>query len=544
MKVNLGVITVDRVRITALFRDPDPPSITLLPTGVSVKIPATLAGSGLLDLRNGIKGSLDLTIIPAKLRVQAALALQPITSGARSVTGVLAMLGVEFPNPIPLFGTGLGLYGVLGLFAMHFKRNENPSAQVPALDWLSNVAHGDPTDITAWVPEIDRWNFGVGAVTGTLDGGTVFNMKGMLLVELPGPRILIFVKAQLLTKKPDTKGPVESLGILGVVDLNLELAKITIGLALSHEIKDLIKLKVSVEALFTFSDTSKWHLNIGSIEAPASAEILGIYKAKGYLMFAGDEIANFPTPLGTITIPGLAIALGIRAALVLGDEDSGLFLKVSAALDASLVFSPFHVHGALTLKGELRLFIVSISAHASLEVDAPDPTFVSGQTCGEVDFFFFSVEGCVHVDIGTRGGPLPAPPLIVGMSLQSRSPALVDGQGTDAPIDASLGDAKEVNNIGTTHDPDLIVVPIDAVPVLNLHAAPILDTVFATFTLPLDQAPRSFPEGWIDQGGGRSVRYRLRSLEISPPLPPPDPAVGLPKATWQEFTGSAKGADN
>ena len=83
----------------------------------------------------------------------------------------------------------------------------------------------------------------------------------MLLVELPGPRILIFVKAQLLTKKPDTKGPVESLGILGVVDLNLELAKITIGIALNQEIKDLIKLKVPVEALFTTSArvfTMRW----------------------------------------------------------------------------------------------------------------------------------------------------------------------------------------------------------------------------------------------------------------------------------------------
>jgi hypothetical protein len=544
MKVNLGVITVDQLRVTALFRDPDPPSITLQPTAISVNIPKTVTGKGLLDLRDGIKGALDVTVVPAKLRVQAGLALQPITSGARSVTAVLATLGVEFPNPVPLFGTGLGLYGLLGLFAMHFKRNENPAAQVPALDWFNQQAHGDATDITAWVPEIDRWNFGIGAVAGTLEGGTIVNAKGMLLLELPGPRILIFVKAQILTTRPDTKGPVENLGLLGVVDVNLELGKITIGIAINYEAKDLIKLKVPVEELFVFNDVSKWHLNIGSIGVPASAEILGVYKAKGYLMFAGDEIAKFPTPLGEITLPGLAIALGIRAALVLGDEDSGLFLKVSAALDASLVFSPFHVHGSLELKGELRLFIVSISAHASLEVDAPDPTFVSGEACGEVDFFFFSVEGCVHVDIGTRGGPLPAPPLVVGMSLQSRSPALVDGQGTDAPIDASLGDAKPVNDIGTTHDPDLIVVPVDAVPVLNLHAAPILDAGFATFTVPLDQAPRSFPEGWIDQGGGRSVRYRVHALEISPPLPPPDPAAGLPKATWQAFTGSAKGADN
>lgn len=543
MKVNLGVITVDRVRVTALFRDPDPPSITLVPTGVSVKIPGTLTGTGLLDLSNGIKGSLDLTIVPAKLRVQAGLALQHLDAGTRSVTAVLAVLGVEFPNPIPLFGTGLGLYGLLGLFAMHFKRNENPAAQIPALDWLSNRAHGDPTDITAWVPEIDRWNFGVGAVTGTLDGGTVFNMKGMLLVELPGPRILIFIKAQLLTKKPNTKGPVESLGLLGVVDLNFDLHKVTVGIAVNYEIKDLIKLKVPVEALFTFNDASKWHLNIGSIDAPASAEILGIYKAKGYLMFTGDQIANFPTPSGPITLPGLAIALGIRASLVLGDEDSGLFLRVSSALDASLVFSPFHVHGSLLLEGELRLFIVSISASASLEADAPSPAFIRGKACGEVDFFFFSVEGCVRVEIGSQGGPLAPPDLVTGMILQSRSPALVDGQGTDAPIDGSLGEAKAVTSVGTTHDPDLLVVPIDSVPVLKLHAAPVLASGFATFTLPLEQAPRSLPDGWIDQGGGRSVRYRLSSLEIAPPLPPPDPAIGLPKATWQAPTSSPQGAD-
>lgn len=542
MKVNLGVITVDRVRITALFRDPDPPSITLLPTGVSINIPKTLSGQGYIDLNNGIKGSLDVTVIPAKLRMKAGLALQNIQAGGRSVTAALATLAVEFPNPIPLFGTGLGLYGMLGLFAMHYKRNENPSVPVPALEWLTR-AHGDPTDITAWTPDIDRWAFGVGAVAGTMEGGTVFNMKGMLLLELPGPRILLFVKAQILEKRPGTKGATETAALLGVVDVNLALHKLTIGIALNYEAKDLVKVKVPVEVLFSFNDTSKWHLFAGSIDSPASAEILGAFKAKGYLMFAGDQIPNFPAPNGAITLPGLAVALGIRASLVLGDEDARLYLKVSAALDAALVFSPFHVYGSLKLEGELRLFIVSISAHASLEVDAPSPTFIRGEACGKVDFWFFSVEGCVRVEIGNQGDPLVAPPLLTGMVLQSRSPALVDGQGTDSPIDSSLGDAKEVQTVATTHDPDLLVVPIDSVPILKFHAAPVSAPGFTTFTLPIGTAPRSLPQGWIDQGGGRSIRYKLHSVEISPPLPPPPPQVGLPPATWQSFTSSAKGAD-
>jgi len=182
--------------------------------------------------------------------------------------------------------------------------------------------------------------------------------------------------------------------------------------------------------------------------------------------------------------------------LVLGDEGSGLFFKVSAKLDAALVFSPFHIYGLMELRGQLRLFIISISAWATLQVDAPDPVIVDGHACASIDLFFFEISGCIDIHVGPdQPALLEPPPLVDGMVLQSRSPALVQGQGTDRPIDAKLIDALAVGAVSADkNDPalkDLARVPIDAVPLLKLHAAP-SEKGCATFTLPLDQPPRRF----------------------------------------------------
>ena len=93
---------------------------------------------------------------------------------------------------------------------MHYKRDEEPpvNANLPiALDWFYNKAKGEPHLIAVdgrrtWVASPDRWSFGVGVVLGTMEGAFILNLKGMLVLELPGPRILIFVKAQIFKPRP------------------------------------------------------------------------------------------------------------------------------------------------------------------------------------------------------------------------------------------------------------------------------------------------------------------------------------------------------
>lgn len=560
LKVDLGVVTVDRFKVKLPLDPIGTPMI--MPTGARVNIPATLQGSGFVNIierikptgiEKGIEGGLDITVVPVRLRIAASLGVINVTQGERKAVAVYAGLIAEFPAPIPLWASGIGLYGFSGLFAMHYKRTEDlpvPGASAgPALKWLIK-AEGDParlqtgTGIQLWDTELDRWSFGVGVILGTIDGGFVMNFRGMFVLELPGPRILIFVKIQIIAKLPDLKPAADlEVGILGVIDLDIGRGQLTIGVMVNLAIENLIEVALPIEIFFKFNDIKQFHLYIGTQLQPASALVLNIVRARGYFMIDGTQIAPFPPPDGA-GLPGLAVATGIEASIVFGNTDIGLYLRVAAGAHLGVAFSPLFIVGQIYLTGELRIFIVSIEADGRLDVEAPDPTYVHGKICGRVDFFFFSVEGCVEISIGSNVRSLPAPALIRGVYLQSFAPVITAGQGGDKPIDASLGDAVMLRPDGSLPPgitPDkLPSVPIDSVPVIQFHASPILGSGFTTFTAPLNTAPGLTPDGWIDVGGGRQVRYILKETSLS--ATPSAPAFSSPPpATWRKDT--APGGD-
>jgi len=535
LNANLGVVEVESVRVRLPI---DPPGLpTIIPTAISVNIPGTLVGSGYLDIRdNSFAGALDLTLVPLKLRVQASAGLERLDVGDRRITAFFLGLGVEFPAPIPIVNSGLGLYGLLGLFGMHYKREEEPpvNPNLPiSLDWFYNKARGEPHLIAVngrrtWVASPDRWSFGVGVVLGTMEGAFIVNLKGMLVLELPGPRILIFVKAEILKPRPPAGKPADqTAGILAVVDLNFQAGYIAIGLIVNYEVKDLVKIEVPIDAEFRFHDVEDWHLFIGSLRNKASAEILGIAKGTAYLMFDGKGIPDFPL----VPLEGFSIAAGIAASLLIGDESSGLYARVSGSVDMGVTRDPLHFFGRMRLEGRIHLWFVGLGASAELRIDAPSPLFVKGEVCGSVDLWFTEIEGCVDIEIGTEP-ELPDPlPLATALSLQSHSPALIEGQGTDAAVDASLGIAHNVGEV--VND-----VPLDAIPVLQLRFPPIFSAT-ATGLKPLSTAPTLPPgsDGWITLGGvpgqegEREVRYEISELSISPQLPGPPPEI--PVTWWQ-----------
>ncbi|HJW91692.1 MAG TPA: hypothetical protein VJ436_13710 [Anaerolineales bacterium] len=534
LPADLGVVSIDRARLRVPITDlPALPSITAL--GASLNLGA-LRGRGYLSLGRDaqdnaiLAGSLDLTLVPLGVRIAAGLALANIPQ--RRDTAVLVTLGVEFPVPIPLYTSGLGIFGFNGLFAMHYRRDENPALPLPALDWYEHRAQGNPARLEAWKPEVNRWAFGLGSVLGTLEGGFVFNMNGLIAIELPGPRLLIFMGARLLSPPPGLKekSPGNLLAVIDISD-----TAIRIGITANYSIEPILDIHIPASAFFPYSPAENFELDLGSLKDPITVKFLFYFRGSGYLMIHGNGIQGFP--LGDLH--GFSVAAGAHASFTWGLEDIGLYLRVSAGLDVGISFTPFTLLGQLSLSGELHLFIIGIEVSARPQLTIVEEGddwrfYIKAPICGKVEFFFFDVEGCVTLELGDPNLPLPpAPPLVRALSLHSRSPALVEGTATDRLVDGSLGEAAA--DPATQPVPE---VPIDSIPVLQFEMPPGIDPACQPFGQPLPQHPLLPQSGWTRRGE-RFYRYTLRSIIIDGPV-----GAGEKPSVWWHRQAKPGGDDN
>ena len=176
---------------------------------------------------------------------------------------------------IPLGSSGLGLFGFRGIFGMHYQRNTDigNSAAAPSLRWLEATA-GQPhllknptTQQVLWKPKADQWAFGIGALLGIMEGGVLMNLDGTLLVELPGPRVVIVMNARIISPPPSLDGVGASGGILALLEITPD--DFLVGIIAQYEIKDLIRIRVPVEAFFDFTDVSNWHFYLGQKKTPS-----------------------------------------------------------------------------------------------------------------------------------------------------------------------------------------------------------------------------------------------------------------------------------
>lgn len=574
IKVDLGVITVDKFKLKIPLDPTGPPQI--IPSGVKVNIPGVLLGSGFVEVINakipdengnltdakGVEGGLDLTLVALKVRVSANIGLGTLhdSTTGRDAVSVFVGMRAEFPTPIILFQTGLGIYGFMGLFAMHYKRLENlpdpTSAVGPALGWLVK-AEGDPTKLKnstgdrLWQMAMDRWSFGVGVILGTIDGGILMNFQGMLVLELPGPRILVMVKMKIvsaLPSQPATPATMLTTGIIGIIDLDFGRKTLTLGVLVSFEIKSILSVSLPIELFFDMQTPSNWHLYVGTILNPASATILDIVRGSAYLMIQGNDLVypnnnKVPQIMRGKTLGGIAIAAGLEASLLLGSEGAGIYLKISAGAHLGVSFSPFLVIGTMYFSGKLRLLIISIGASGHFDIivsqiTGSDPadfkTYMHGEVCGSIDLFFFEISACVGITIGDALFDFEAPPLVRGMYLQSFSPVLSSGQGSSKPIDASLGNALALGSSTTIADPSkLLVVPVDTVPVLQFNSSPLLVTGFEGASFIKSPGNISGTNGVLYLGEGNSVEYKLKSITLTEAGAPYSSGGDKPPSVWR-----------
>jgi large repetitive protein len=526
LDADLGIVHIDKARVRMRLDSPEVPQLTAL--GAGVDVPGVMHGSGYLAVNPGdISGSLDLALDTLQVRIMASLKV--VTD---PVTGVFVGLEVDFPVPIALGTSGLGIFGFLGAVGVNMHRVENSSAAVPALDWLVNTEHGNPIDPTGWDGQAGSFALALGALIGTMDGGFIVHLKGALLLELPGPRLLLMMRADLLSLPPALGDNGAQATFLAVIELSPD--GLTIALVAEYDIVELLHIKVPLAAGFPFTNPENWYVDLGTWNDPITVQVFTALSGSGYLMLHGNGITLPNPPLPDVPTGGFTIAAGAHLSFVWGSESIGLYLKVAGGFDVIVSFSPFALGGKIVLSGELRLFIISIGASAELDVHAgkqelPDHTIVShtyahGQICGEVDFFFFSVSGCIDFTLGDTDPPPPLPlPLVSGVSLVSRSPALVEGGGTDRAIDGKIGDATD-SGAGPS-------VPLDSIPVIHFDVTPDLEGGFGVAMDPgaatLVGTTGGTANPWV-QRGRRWWRYSVTSVTLHGGLS----AGGRPAVWW------------
>lgn len=421
-----GIFSVDTLRIRVSFDSdklfPTSGDVTLIPggfsfgdfdvsinkLGVSVDVPGVLAGSGVLEMTNDagaltVAGAVDVDVVPLKFGVSAGAKFVSRTTPT-PLTAFFGSLGVEFSPGLPLGTTGVALQGLEGLLGVNMGRSMPAPEQ--ALPWYMQSPIG-ATSPDKWVANEGRWAVGAGAVLGTVyDGGFTFNLKGLFLLELPGPKFTLAANANLIKPPPSLGAASEQGTIAALVMLDFENDVFLIGLDFRYTIPSLLDLHVPVEAFFNLRSSRDWHIRFGQWE-PASKRIsirvLNLWNASGYIQIEGDRLQN-----SKLDLLGPAVGLGSRVEINWGARPV-VWFEAFLEWHVGVQFKPLLVMGSIEVGGSLHLGPFSIGGRGLLTVRAPTPLLITGEVCGEIDFWLFSISGCASISIG-GGDPTPPAP--------------------------------------------------------------------------------------------------------------------------------------
>ena len=220
-------------------------------------------------------------------------------AGITAEAGLMVGMNAEQPNPYPFFyvyfgleaaagiplgQSGLALKGAIGLFGINVSPNRQ-EGQNWYYDWYKKAPAPGAHQTTKWGNERDALAVGAGVTITTVDG-VVKGTKGIIVLALPGPILVINGKALILdglNPNPNAEPPFSATAIFDgkekIVQFNIE--------AQAEIVEDMVDAYAAVEAFFDFKDITNWHLYLGQDEPKdrrIRANILNIIEADAYLM--------------------------------------------------------------------------------------------------------------------------------------------------------------------------------------------------------------------------------------------------------------------
>jgi len=296
--------------------------------------------------------------------------------------------GFEAAAGIPLGQSGLALNGALGMFGINVSPDKTPD-QNWYYDWYKRGPFVGAHPTNKWKDERNAFAIGVGVTITTADG-FVKGTRGLLVLAIPGPILIIEGRALVLEglKPADASEP--PLRALAVFDGKEKIVQFNIEAQLEL-VEDVVEAYAMLEAFFDLKDLTNWHLYLGQkepLDRRIRANVLNILKADAYLMLDMIDGDSIRARLGasvsmTPEIPDLTIELGD---VEIGIEFSA-HLEINA--DGEISLQPEQFKSKATMEASLDIsalgFAFSISAYSELSVDGPSPFQVEAEVGYKLD---------------------------------------------------------------------------------------------------------------------------------------------------------------
>ena len=487
-------------------------------------------GSGQLDL------AMAASIIPLNVGAFARLSY----GDCGGFNKLVFALGVDLPGPIPLANSGLGLFGLGGIFGVNASLPTAP----PGRDPVEFQFEIDPLDPAKYACASGGSVFGLGAVVGTApDLGWTFSARAVVVIGVPDFAFRASLDGKVLAERVEMGSfgtqPSPGLSFIGLLLIGDD--GVTIALRGHYEIPVLFTMDVPFGAFFPAKGPAdSWYVRLGSdgevgrtspgpIQTKLLPDLLDV-GGWGYLMVQGNGIQS----LGgdpSMTLNGFAVGFGAGFNAKYGVPL--IYLEVSASAVIGVGTNPFFLAGKGHLAGSLHLGPVSIGASAEIMLQvgpALDDAWVKFEVCGEVDLFFFSLEGCVTIEIGEKSEAIPDPaewPL-VGVALSDH-------------MYTKLGDA--LPSGGMPNRSQLPTVWPDVIPILQFTVGPADALQPGPFRDKVYWNPAEVGDGVV---GNERLSYTYGLTEIT--LTAIDPATGTEtpvtgpwEAAWQKNKAAVPG---
>ena len=300
---------------------------------------------------------------------------------------------LQSPVGVPLFSTGLAFYGLEALYARHLEPDKAPEERW-FRDWYLRPEVG-AVDTRKWTEHRGAQAFGAGILLGTVfDTGYTLATKGLLVVLVPGPILLMDLRANLLRDPTALARPDAQALFTALIVFDGGNGTIEIGIEPRYSIPDsgaLVEIAGIAEAFYSFNDPRAWYVYLGRRERDRRirASLLKFFEANAYLMIDPDgvELGGFIGYDDRLDAGPVVVAL--RS-----------FIEGSAAVSRR----PPQFKGSLHMEAGLEFSVAGIGfglgLAAMLEAQAPQP---------------FEVEANLAVHVGL---PFPIPDLDFDVTLR------------------------------------------------------------------------------------------------------------------------------